>query len=81
MARRDMTMKDVERLEREERAERQRMEDLKTERAKARREALEEAAELRFMLRIPTPETGPFTIQQMAVDDYSAAIKAMIEPE
>ena len=46
--------------------------------AEARRAALEEAAELRFILRLPTPETGPFTIQQMAVDDYSAAIKAMI---
>lgn len=51
---------------------------LADERAKARREALQEAAELRVLLRIPTPETGPFTIQQMAVDDYSAAIKAMI---
>jgi hypothetical protein len=51
---------------------------LDAERKKARREALEEAAELRFTLRIPTPRTGPFTIQQMAVDDYRAAIKAMI---
>ena len=53
---------------------------LETERKKIRRDALEEAAELRIMLRMPTPETGPFTIQQMAIDDYRAAIKALIEP-
>jgi hypothetical protein len=42
--------------------------------------ALAIAADLRFIMRMPTPETGPFTLQQMAIDDYSEAIRA-ITPE